>query len=501
VLLERETGTLYRRAPTEVVLCYPNSYRVAGSSLGFQVIYRALNRRDDVACHRAVLPDVALHGMMPPPVHSLEYGKPIGDYDAVLVSIAYELDLAHLAMMLQASGLSPLAAERPHSAPPVIVGGPLTSSNVLPLGWMADVVVMGEADEVIATLLDWLAERPDRAALQRQAAAHPGLWVPAVHGDAVPDQLSVRGDALPALGQWHSPDAELSDMMLLEASRGCPRYCTFCVVRAPMAPMREPELDRVIAALDRPEYQAAHRIGLVGAAVSDWAPIKGALRAAIARGKQIGISSLRADRLDEDDEFVDLLFQGGYRTLTVASDAPSQRLRGKLAKGIRERHLWGAAQQARRVGMKAFKMYVIIGLPGETESDIAELVDFARRLSTQVRTTLTLSPFVPKLHTPLAEAPFEPLDALTRKLRAIQSALGGRVEVRFDSPKAAWLEYRLSQGGMATAGAVIAAARNGGGHAAWRAAFAELDASDGGEERRACEAAVRHGLWALSGAR
>lgn len=499
--LHRETGTLRRRAEVELALVYPNSYRVAASSLGFQVIYRALNSRPDVACHRAVLPDEALHGQTPPPLRTLEAGKPLGDYDAILVSIAYELDLGNLAMLLEASGLAALSADRRPSDPPLIVGGPLTTSNVLPLGALADVVVLGDAEDVIGTLLDWLAARPDRQTLQALARDVPGLWVPALHGDAVPKMLSASADQLPALGQWRSPDAEFGDMMLLEASRGCPRYCKFCVVRAPMAPMREPELDRVVAALDLPQFADAPRVGFVGAAVSDWGPIKGALRAAIDRGKQFGISSLRADRLDEDDEFVDLLFAGGYRTMTVASDAPSQRLRGKLAKGLRERHLWGAALQARRVGMRGYKMYVITGLPDEGAEDLAELIDFGQRLSTIVRTALTLSPFVPKLHTPLCDAPFEPENTQMAKLRQVQGALAKRVDVRFDSPKWAWIEYRLSQGGMATGAAAVQAARNGGSFAAWRAALAEIDAADPAEQRAAAAAARRHGLWPVGGAR
>jgi len=495
-LLAGEIGTLTRRAATEVVLCYPNSYRVAGSSLGMQVIYRALNSRETVACHRAVVPE----GGVQSGIASLEIAKPLADYDALCVSIAYELDLANLCLMLERSGIPALAAERGPQHPPIVVGGPLTSSNALPLGLFADVVVMGEADQLVTTLLDWFEAGLDREALQKVAASTPGCWVPALHGDAVPELLSVRDlDLLPAYGAWHSPQAEFKDMMLVEASRGCPRYCKFCVVRAPVAPMRSPELERVIAVLDRPEFEAAPRVGFVGAAVSDWPPIKDALRAAIARGKQIGISSLRADTLD--DTFVDLMYQGGYRTMTVASDAPSQRLRGKMMKGLRERHLLEAAEQARRVGMRQFKMYVILGLPDETEADVAELIDLGKRLSGRVRTALGIAPFVPKLHTPLAEAPFADMAETNRKLLSVQRALGQRVDVRFDSPRWSWVEYRLSQGGLETGRAVLQAARTGANFAAWKAAFAQLDRDDPEAERAAVKAALRHGLWPLVGAR
>lgn len=496
-LIADETGTVMRRAGREVLLCYPNSYRVAGSSLGLQVIYQALNSREGVACHRAVCPDDGFTR----PVTSLEFGKPMAQYDAVCFSIAYELDIGNLALMLEASGIPALAADRLPHHPPVIVGGPMTTSNVLPLGLFADVVVMGEADLAVYTLLDWFEAGMDREAILMAAPNVPGFWVPTVHADAVPNQISVGVESLPARGVWHSPQAEFKHMMLLETSRGCPRYCQFCVVRAPVSPVRDPTLERVVAALDSPEYQAAPRVGFVGAAVSDWPHIKPALRAAVERGKQIGISSLRADRLDEDDEFVDLLVAGGYKTMTVASDAPSQRMRGKIMKGLRERHLMGAALQARRVGMRAFKMYVIIGLPDETDADVDELIDFGQRLSKVVSTAIGISPFVPKLHTPLAQSAFAPVELQMKTLKRVQRALGGRVDVRFDSPRQAWVEYRLSQGGIETGHAILEATRAGGGNAAWRKAFARLDGEDPGEERRAVTAAQAHDLWPLTGAR
>jgi hypothetical protein len=151
--------------------------------------------------------------------------------------------------------------------------------------------------------------------------------------------------------------------------------------------------------------------------------------------------------------------------------------------------------------MKLVKVYVIIGLPDENDDDIQELIDFGQRLSKRVRSAITLSPFVPKLHTPLAEAPFEPAAAQTKKLQRIQRGLGGRVDVRFDSPRQAWVEYRLSQGGIQTGHAVLQAARNGASLGAWKAAFAELDRRLPDEERSAVQAAQRHGLWTLTGAR
>ena len=498
-VLAGEVGTLLHRAAKEVVLCYPNTYRVAGASLGFQVVYRALNSRPSISCQRAVLADDAFTADAAPPVRTLEHGMPLGEFSAILFSIAYELDIPHVAEMLRRSGIAPLADDRDADAPPIIAGGPLTQSNVLPLGPFVDAVVVGEAEDVLQVLLDLFERDLPKADLLRELQDVRGVWLPSVHGNAVPDVLAAYGAHIPARGQWFSDAAEFRDMALLETSRGCPRYCKFCVVRAPVSPMRSPELERVVAALDEAPYLDAPRIGFVGAAVSDWPFIKGALAAAVDTGKGVGISSLRADKLDE--EFVSLLVRGGFRSMTVASDAASQRMRGKMMKGLRERHFIGAAQLAAAAGMRAMKLYVILGLPGERDDDLDELIDLCLRIAAIIPLAITISPFVPKLHTPLAEAPFEPIKTQMKKLKRVQRALSNRVDVRFDSPRWAWIEYRLSQGGMETGRAAWRAWQAGGEFSAYKRAFRQLDDIDPKEERSAVFAAVDHALWPLTGAR
>ncbi len=498
-VLAHETGTLTRRAGIECVLCYPNTYRVAGASLGYQVVYRILNSRPELSCQRAVLPDDAFTTDRALPIRSLEHGMGLEQFDAILFSIAYELDIPHVAEMLRRASINPLADERSSDDPPVIAGGPLTQSNVLALGAFIDIGVIGEAEVALQSLLDWLQAGMPKAEMMALAAQTPGFWVPTIHGNAVPDVLAVYGQHIPAIGQWYSSEAEFRDMALLETSRGCPRYCRFCVVRAPVSPMRSPPLQSVVDALDHEPYLSAPRIGFVGAAVSDWPHIKGALAAAVERGKGVGISSLRADQLDE--EFVSLLAAGGFRSITIASDAASQRMRGKMMKGLRERHFIGAARLAREAGMRSMKLYVILGLPQEQDSDLDELIAMCLAISKIIPLAMTISPFVPKLHTPLAEAPFEPIKTQMKKLKRVQRALSSRVDVRFDSPRWAWIEYRLSQGGMETGRAAWQAWQAGGSFADWKRAFASIDQGNHAEERAAVGAALQHDLWPLTGAR
>jgi len=494
--LNSEGGTLFQHGSYHIALLYPNPYSVAMSSLGYQVIYRAFNRHPDVACERSFLPDdiPALRNSRKP-LTTLESGRPVGGANCIAISLAYEPDLAGVFEMLALARIPATRAERGDRFPPVILGGPITMSNTLPLTPFVDAIIVGDGEPVIDQLTEALVKESDtgsRDTLLDDLASIPGVFVPARHQDAVPNMLLSPASDLPAVGQIWTPLAELSNMMLIETSRGCPRFCSFCVMRSAAQPMREAPLEAVIKAMDTD----APRIGFVGAAVSEYQHIKAALRVAVDNGKGVGISSLRADRLD--DELVELLKAGGYRTMTVASDAPSQAMRGKLKKGLRGRHLRHAAELAAKHGMRVFKMYVIVGLPGETTADLDELIDFSLELRSVVpRVALGLSPFVPKLHTPLGDAEFTPIKDQDKSLKYVRRKLRGRVDIRSVSAKWAWVEYRLSQGGADVGLAAYDAWRSGNRFSDYRKAFTALVTS----EREALTAAQRHGLWQPAGMR
>ena len=488
--LQDERGALVKEAPHRLALCYPNPYRVAMSSLGYQVVYRTMNDRPWLSAERVVLPDdVELYrdkGWVP---CGIETGRPLNQYDTLAFSIAYDLDISGFFDLLSMSGVTMLSADRRDEEPAVLLGGPLTASNPLPLGPFIDLAVIGDAEVALPLVLDAMEVATGRRDLMERCASIPGVWIPALHGDAVPATQKVTVGSLPAYGQIMTPHTELSNMFLIEASRGCPRFCKFCLVRASESPMREPELEAVMARIP----DDAPRVGFVGAAVSEWTGIRSALDRVVKSGRGVGVSSLRADRLDQ--EFVDLLARGGYRTMTVASDAPSQRLRNKLAKGIRTRHLRDAAQFAREAGMNRLKMYLVMGLPDEREDDIDELIEFARELSSLMPLALGICPLVPKLHTPLGDAPFVGVREADAVLKRIRRELKGAVDVRSVSARWAWVEYRLSQGDQETGLAALDAWRQGGRFAHWKAALSELP------ERGGLDAALRFGLFQAVGMR
>jgi radical SAM superfamily enzyme YgiQ (UPF0313 family) len=468
--LGEETGILLKEAAFRVALCYPSAYTVGMSSLGFQAIYREIHLHPGAAAERAFLPDSpADYRRSRTPVFSYESERPLSEFPVLAFSVSYELEIAGLFEMLDLSGIPLLREDRTARHPLIIAGGPLTNSNPLPLAPFVDLIILGEGEELIQSFLAAAAEM-GRAELLESFARIPGCYVPGVSVD-LPVIAKVDDSRLPARSQILTRNTVLSSMFLVEAERGCSRGCTYCVMRRTTnGGMRVVPTERVLSSV--PEY--ARRVGLVGAAVTDHPGIKRIVRGIVDTGREIGISSLRADRLDE--ELVGLLARGGYRTLTTASDGASQRLRNLVARRTTEQHLIGAAQLARRWGLHRLKLYEMIGLPTETSEDVDELIRFSHELAAIVPVSLAISPFVPKRNTPLDGHEFEPVVSLNQKLARLRSGLKGKVELRSTSARWARVEFMLSQGDERAGLAAMDAWRAGGSYSAWEDAFTRRDA-------------------------
>jgi radical SAM superfamily enzyme YgiQ (UPF0313 family) len=465
--LAAETGTIRKDAPFRLALVYPSPYRAAMASLGYQTIYRLLNQEAGVAADRAVLPDDAAAATGP--LLTLERDMPVGDYRLIAFSVAFELEIAGLIRCLELAGLAPLAEDRREEDPLVVAGGPLTFSNPVPLAPFCDVVVMGEAEETVIELVRTCeAAGGRRAAVIDALAGRPGFYVPSRDGDSVPAVAAADDALLPARSQIVTPHSELRSMFMTEAARGCSRGCTYCVMRrSTNGGMRVVEPDVILAGV--PEH--ARRVGLVGAAVTDHPRIAEVVRRIVDSGREIGISSLRADRLD--DELVGLLARGGYRTLTTAMDGASQRLRDHIERKTREQDLLKTAELARRHGLETVKYYLMVGVPSETEADIDELAGFTRELrAIHPRIRFGVAPFVAKRNTPLDGEPFAGIEVVERRLGRLRGALKGAATVNPTSARWAWVEYMLAQGDQSAGRAVLDAHRAGGRFGDYRRAFA-----------------------------
>ncbi|HEY1692055.1 MAG TPA: radical SAM protein [Polyangiaceae bacterium] len=471
--LADETGRIAKQAPFTVGLCYPSPYRVGMSSLGYQRIYRALMEAPGLACERVFLDDECEKdaARKPEPPVTYESLRTIDELPVLAFSVAYELEIAGLVRILQAAGIPPLRRDRGEHHPLVVAGGPLTFSNPRPLAALVDAIVVGEADARTVDVMRAIEAAPTRDAQLAALAAVPHVFVPAHH--AVLPPVGAEDDAtLPAHSAIRTPHTELASMFLVETSRGCSRGCTYCVMRrSTNGGMRIVPAETILATIPEGE----RRVGLVGAAVSDHPRIVDIVNTLADRGCEVGLSSLRPDKLARGEDFVAALARVGYRTLTTAMDGTSERVRETLDRRARPQHLLRCAELAKKHGMDRMKLYLMIGVPGETDADVDECVAFATELSRIVPLALGIAPFCAKRNTPLDRQPFAGIDVVDARLDRLRRGLKGRVDVRATSARWAWVEYVLAQGGDAEGEAVVAAVDAGGSFRAYERAFSRLE--------------------------
>src|SRR4030095_1878495 len=269
-LVSDEHGTLHRQASLRIALCYPSPYSVGMSSLGFQTIYREIHLHPDVTAERAFLPDAGddYRGSRTP-VFTYESETPLGEFPILAFSVSYELEIPGVLEMLDLSGIPVLRNERGIQHPLVVVGGPLTNSNPMPLAPFADLIILGEAEELIHVFLD-AAATLDRAALLSRFARARGWYVPG-STPVLGEMARASAVRLPARSQIVTRNTVLSSMFLIEPERGCSRGCTSCVMRRTTnGGMRLVRPEDVLSFV--PDH--ARRVGLVGAAVTDHPKIK-----------------------------------------------------------------------------------------------------------------------------------------------------------------------------------------------------------------------------------
>jgi radical SAM superfamily enzyme YgiQ (UPF0313 family) len=450
-------------SPKRCALLYPSSYHVGMSSLGFQQIWRSILACENWTPLRA-FNDADESGRP----FAYELAREMPDVDALAFSVAYELEIAGMIEMLDRMKLEPLRRDRQPGDAPVIAGGPLTFSNPAPLLPFVDVLICGEGEGLIGEVLQRIegASKHDFAMLLDDL---DGVVVP---GEGNPFMLPVaKADnrLLPARSAIVAEHTVLRKMFLIEPERGCSRQCSYCVMRRSTNGGMRP-----VAAQDMLDAvpPGVERVGLVGAAVTDHRDIVAIVNELADRGLQVGISSLRADRLKRP--LLEALFAGGYRGITVALDGASPRLRRVIHRKTEDLHIERVAHEAKAIGFMKMKVYMVLGLPTESDEDLhilaLELIELSKILPIDVG----LCPLVPKRNTPLYCAPFIGVKESDRRLKLLRKLLKGRVNIRPVSSRWSWVESVLARGGVAVGEAVLRAHRAGGGFAAYRRAFAEL---------------------------
>lgn len=491
--LDAEVGTIRKQwqGHVRVALVYPNHYAVGMASLGFQAVYRQLNALAHVVCERAFLPDGENDAA---PLVSLESGRPLREFDALAFSISFENDYANVLTVLRKAGLPLPATCRGASLPLplVLAGGVSCFLNPEPIAAFIDCFLLGEAE----TLLPPFFARFDPAADRRQflleaARDLPGVYVPEFYQEhyhpdgtlaaftplaAVPDKIqrvySADLSEFTTDSAVVTPETGFDDAYLIEVSRGCPHGCRFCAAGYVYRPPRFRPLPALLRAMQQ-GADLSRKVGLLGAAVSDLPDLKALCAEGSRLQLQLAFSSLRADALD--DGLIAALKSGRLKTATIAPEAGSERLRLVINKGLDEAAILRAAEMLVAGGIPNLKLYFMVGLPTETDEDVAALVALVKRIkdrflrSSQARghmgdITVSLNAFVPKPFTPFQWAAMDEVPLLKRKIKQVKEGLKktANVRVHADVPRWAHIQALLARGDRRSAQLLLAAHQNGG---------------------------------------
>jgi radical SAM superfamily enzyme YgiQ (UPF0313 family) len=512
-VLAREVG--YVRKPhggrLRVALAFPNTYYVGMSSLGFQTVYRLFNDLDDVVCERVFLPakqELKAQLESAVPLLTLESQTPVADFDVLAFSVSFEWDYTNVVTLLRLAGLPPRATDRNSRHPLVVIGGAVTFVNPEPLAMFADVIAAGEGELLVPMLTSTVHAAGDRDDLLRRLTTERGFYIPSfydVHyaadgtieafepksGTGAPPvvkKAAVKSiDRLdPPATSIFTPETEFGSRFLIEVVRGCANLCRFCWAGYNYLPVRAFPADRILE-LAAEARQYSSKVGLVSIALCDHPEIERILTGLLDMGYSISPASLRLDDLTEP--IVRLLRKSGERSITIAPETGSDRLRRVINKTVTNEEILAATELIFANGIDNLKLYYMIGLPTETDEDLTAIRDLTAHMRDIMlkhgrprgrlgRIVGSVNPLIPKPGTAYQRLPMEDpaiTDAKGKRLRQMLSGLDN-VYVNIKSERHSYYQALLSLGDRRVASTIEAAERNG---CQWRAAVAEtgLDAA------------------------
>ncbi|MDX9714087.1 MAG: radical SAM protein [Dissulfurispiraceae bacterium] len=466
-LLAKEQGAFFKPYADRISVClvYPNTYNIAMSNLGFQGIYNLLNQQDDVVCERSFLPayeDIAEYVRTRTPLYSYESKRPLSDFDIIAFSLSFENDYPNIIKILRLSNIPVRSSDRQKHYPLIAAGGVAASFNPEPFAPAFDIIFAGEAEESLAEFLDLYSRGMSVPDAKEAALSVQGIYLPDRYEISYSDKKTISArtalndaperikrrvvkdiNASSLCTPIVTPMSEFSDMNLVEAMRGCPWSCRFCLVGHIYNPPRKKDISIL-----RKEIEAARqrskKVGLIGPSLTDYQHIDEALAI---EGVSFSITSLRASSRSADL----LKLMRGARSMSIAPEAGTERLRNVINKKITEADILETAKLILDSEIKNLRLYFMVGLPTETDEDAEGIIQLSKKirtLSNRGNISLTLSTFIPKPFTPFQWYSMERPAVVKSRVRNIKKRLAKLrgVKVRHDSVRSAMLQAIFSVG-------------------------------------------------------
>lgn len=476
---ERVLVPLDNTGKYRVITAYPNRYWLAMSNLGFQTVYRLFAEEQEFSVERAYLPEEDFSRL-----ETFETHQSVRDADILALSVSFETDYPYVLWMLEKSGLK-LEREDDNDwteRPLIIGGGAALTLNPEPLADFFDAIVIGEGEETIRRICE--AYRQARKSestfleLLSNLSKIPGVYVPrfyrptyAANGNletvevlnGAPERVLRHYveeiDDSRAFTVIQTPNTEFKSMFMTETGRGCEVGCKFCVAGYMYRPTRKRSEENLKTTL-KIGLEKSQSIGFVGAAVSSHPKIASLASSVAQQGKRAALSSIMSQRVSK--ELAASLSESEYKTVALAPEAGSEELRFRIGKRVVNEQIISAVEQLAEHGIRNFKLYFIVGLPSETDSDVAAIVELVRtvrdaalaaarrapdfRIAPQIQ--LSVNPFIPKAWTPFQRHPMLEFKEIKRRIEIVRKGISRipNVEMKYESPRESYFQALMSRG-------------------------------------------------------